>query len=110
MEQPLNSQVLTFSYSPLIFLSAFRDLSKFADMSGNYKKEIRYSLYIKQMKSSKIIPLVLSVYKATGYIDLMQRSTPVVSTSHSTFDGTMQVLCSYCMHRNSCHSSIRVPS
>ena len=65
-------------------------------MSGNYKKEIRYNLYIKQMKSSKIIPLVLSVYKATGYIDLMQRSTPVVSTSHSTFvwyyAGTLQLL------------------
>ena len=49
----------------------------------------------------------------TGYIGLILRSTAVATASRSTFEGTMRVLCSYCMcssFSTCCHSSVRVPS
>ena len=49
----------------------------------------------------------------TGYVGLISRSTAVASASRSTIEGTMRVLCSYCVRSSLsafCHSSIRVPS
>ena len=49
----------------------------------------------------------------TGYLGLILRSTPVAAASHSTVEGTMRVLCSYCMRSSLsafCHSSISILS
>ena len=57
--------------------------------------------------------LYTSRFLLTRYVGLILSSTAVATTSHSTVEGTMKVLCIYCMHSSlsaSCHSSIRVPS
>ena len=54
-----------------------------------------------------------SKFLLSGYVDLILHSTAVATTSQSTVEGTMRVLCSYCMGSSLsafCHSSIRVPS
>ena len=42
----------------------------------------------------------------TSYVGLTQRNTEVATTSESTIEGTMRLLCSYWMHSNLCHRSI----
>ena len=58
-------------------------------------------------------PQIHIMIPPTGYVGLILRSTAVTSASRSNVEGTMRVLCSYCMCSSFsafCHSSIRVPS
>ena len=45
-----------------------------------------------------------------GYMGHLLTSSAVATASQRRVEGTVRVLCSYCIQDSSCHSSIRVPS
>ena len=72
-----------------------------------------YSLKVLQLAEATVVLLNYETYIA-GWKNLdvlsFKRSDPVATASWCTLEGTMRILCSYCMCSSSCHSSIRVSS
>ena len=62
------------------------------------------------VRKESVIPACCKLHILTGYVGLIQYHTAVAIAGWSTVEGTMRVLCSYCMRGSSCYSRCRVPS